>query len=75
MRVHREERPYSCTHCNKTFTYQSAQQAHIKTHQDIRDRAIHKCDICGKRYTKSSALAVSTQGIAHNELGTMNTRL
>ena len=60
MRVHREERPYSCIHCNKTFTYQSAQQAHIKTHQDISERAIHKCDICGKRYTKSGALAVST---------------
>ena len=39
---------YNCLHFGKTFTDQSA-QAHIKTHQGLEERALYKCEVCGKR--------------------------
>ncbi|XP_054589837.2 zinc finger protein 724 isoform X1 [Nothobranchius furzeri] len=52
-RAHRDERPFKCKLCGKSFNYNNVLTLHIRTHTGERP---FKCEVCGKGFTKSGDL-------------------
>ena len=51
--VHEGQRPYSCKHCNKSFT----RTAHLKNHIEcIHEKKKHICEICGASFNQNDTL-------------------
>lgn len=53
LRVHTNERPYTCPHCDKAFKKSSHLLYHKRTHTGERP---HACTQCGKSFTKRNHL-------------------
>lgn len=49
MRVHNNERPFRCSHCEKCFHKRSQLSQHIQVHADERQ---HICTTCGKGFNR-----------------------
>ncbi|KAG7269346.1 hypothetical protein CRUP_006704, partial [Coryphaenoides rupestris] len=67
-RTHSGERPFQCTHCNKTFTHSSNLQLHLRTHSSRKD---FKCPYCFKEFVMHSYLQrhIRTHGTVATLLG------
>ncbi|XP_073407343.1 uncharacterized protein [Dendrobates tinctorius] len=44
-----------CPHCDKTYKYNSALEAHIRTHSGVKP---HKCELCSQTFSYKSELIV-----------------
>ncbi|XP_055086289.1 zinc finger protein 391-like [Periophthalmus magnuspinnatus] len=53
FRVHRRERPYSCSVCDKAFTKKSNLTDHMRTHTGDKP---YSCSVCEKAFTLKSTL-------------------
>lgn len=52
-RIHRNERPYECHICQKTFIQNGSLLNHLKIHADVRE---YKCKICEKGFNQVATL-------------------
>ena len=54
VRIHTNEKPLKCAHCEKRFNDRSSMNKHVRTiHRDIRP---HRCTTCDKLFTTNSHL-------------------
>jgi uncharacterized Zn-finger protein len=58
MRVHTGDKPYKCHVCTKRFAQNGNLAKHVKLHTS-KNRKIHGCNVCGKKYTERFNLRVS----------------
>lgn len=65
MRIHRNEKPFKCTDCDKTFIDKSSLAKHQRVHQNIRP---YKCDQCPLKFKTNSALKVHKISIHETEM-------
>ena len=56
-----QERPYSCTICDKSFKRRSSLATHKFIHTDLKP---HVCDVCNKRFLRKSDL--KKHGLMHS---------
>jgi len=53
MRIHTNERPFSCAVCQKKYRNTSALNVHVRTHDA---EPIYSCDVCKERFVRLSSL-------------------
>ncbi|MCP9260611.1 hypothetical protein DINM_004002 [Dirofilaria immitis] len=53
MKTHNNEKPYSCSYCQKNFTRKANLDMHMLTHTGVKP---HSCLICGKSFTQKEYL-------------------
>ena len=47
MRLHQEERPFKCTHCNYASKTQNNLKLHMRTHKDLAPLKCPQCEFRG----------------------------
>lgn len=55
MKIHTEERKYSCSYCIKTYKRAEHLNNHVHTSVHTKEKPF-KCDKCDKQFTTSNAL-------------------
>lgn len=63
-RTHRNERPYKCDVCDKTFTYGSTLNKHKKTHTGEKH---YFCEPCNKAFAESHHLKAHLTTRVHGD--------
>lgn len=48
--THRQDKPYLCDLCGKSFKHSNNLRGHKRTHLDVAKRKRHNCEICGNAF-------------------------
>ncbi|XP_076434672.1 uncharacterized protein LOC143274678 [Babylonia areolata] len=64
--IHRNERPYKCTLCDKSFVFKTKLNCHMKYNHAEGGRLFH-CDKCGNRFIDPKGLKSHQKSVHSNE--------
>lgn len=64
MAVHRREKPYKCTKCDRCFSYRQEYKDHLNRHDNIRP---YQCQKCPLSFTTNSGYRIHLVNVHSNE--------